>query len=41
MDRLVPVFSTVADALAGPGGVALSPEDTGDEDENPARVARA
>ena len=41
MDRLVPVFSTVADALAGPGGLAPSPEDTGDEDENPARVARA
>jgi anti-sigma B factor antagonist len=44
MDRLVPVFSTVADALAGPGGLAPSPEDTGDtgdEDENPARVDRA
>lgn len=38
MDRLVPVFSTVADALAGPGGLAPSPEDG---DENPARVARA
>jgi anti-sigma B factor antagonist len=49
-DRLVPVFGTVADALAGPSGLAPSPEDAGDarnagdtrgENENPARVARA
>jgi anti-sigma B factor antagonist len=40
-DRLIPVFGTVADALAGPGGLAPCPEDTGDEDENPAPVARA
>ncbi len=38
VDWVVPVFATVADALAGSGGLPRSPED---EDENPAAVAQA